>query len=91
MGDYFVYIFGGVDGLSAFELINWSYGWEDRALQQCNLSAQFVRGLRMHPIPAVAQAAAGSFFGLLRNHGTKRKTDRSSFGKAANILPGTLL
>ena len=32
----------------------------------------------MHPLPAVAWAAAGSFWGMLRKHGPKRKTDRAS-------------
>ena len=40
----------------------------------------------MHPLPAVAHAAVGSFSGMLRNHGTKRKTDRNYFGEAAIIL-----
>src|ERR1035438_10620469 len=39
----------------------------------------------MHPLPAGAEAAAGSFFGMLRKHGPKRKTDRYSSGAAAII------
>jgi hypothetical protein len=34
-------------------------GWEDRALQECNLSAQLVRGLRMHRSPGWLGHAEG--------------------------------
>src|SRR6266581_501958 len=61
----------------------WRCGWEDRALQECNPSAQSARGLRMHPLPARPKAGAGSLFGILRKHGPKRKTHRSSLDEVA--------
>ena len=48
-------------------------GWEDRALQECNPSAQFVRGLRMHPPP-----------GPLRRAG---RSPSATMAKAIKLLP----
>src|ERR1017187_4048837 len=75
-------------GLGAVRAGGCSRGWEARALQQCNLSARSARGLRMHPLSAVAWAAAGSFSGVLRNHGPKRKTDRALAAQPLASSPG---
>src|ERR1017187_10017780 len=42
----------------------------------------------MHPLPAVAWAAAGSFSDGLGNHGPKRKTDRAWAAQPLTSSPG---
>src|ERR1035438_4197382 len=75
-------------GLGALCAVACSRGCGGRALHQCNLSARSARGLRMHPLPAVAWAAAGSFSDGLRNHGPKRKTDRAWAAQPLTSSPG---
>jgi hypothetical protein len=43
-------------------LFSWSDGWEGRALQECNLSAQFVRGLQDASGPVFSHCLKPGFF-----------------------------
>jgi hypothetical protein len=47
-----------------------SGGWEDKALQECNLSAHVARGLRMHPPPGLKP---GGYYSPLQAMAKARK------------------
>ena len=43
-------------------LFSWNRSWEDRALQECNLSAQFVRGLQDASSPVLSHCLKPGVF-----------------------------
>src|SRR6266478_5800871 len=71
-------------------MLNCSCGWGDRALQECNLSTQRqARALQEACPDSSRKRRAGFSVHALCNHGTMRKTHRSSplFSKAVCTAP----
>ena len=64
--------------------VGWVCGWEDRALQECNLSAQSSVDCESIPSRPWPNAGAGSFYfkGCFLQPWLKRKTHRSPYSAA---------